>query len=861
MPRAVDPSLHGGGLPITHSPLNRMPTSIDPKFDLLELLEKILGDLANSIPQLIEDVLFPAIKNLTGIDLSALLPLLHILQFDFSSPQAFLMSLWNAVLALPGALIQVFLGLGSSTGIDFTSVSGFFNSILGILQGVFASLFNPLAGFGQIGQVLLNLLPNPTFDTANSIQGFNVFNWVGSIFHDTGGSATVLANGSLREMISDPATPVAPGQVLNISQWVKWTGVNATGAAFKVAINTFSDLKGQVEVAQTTIATISNPAPASSNPSEANFIEMTGTYTVPASGVKAVRMHLIVTENVISGQSWWSDAGLLATQKMQPNFIEDLVEKLFHIDLNGFFDAVGLKNLENIGMIAQTKITGLVDDFKGLIGAVAGIFDGSATLQDIIDRLVNLVGGFFDASWLFNILGIPTIPSTNVAGIGGAFDIGQTIQDTWDFLWSGFNQLFGIGKSPAQLANSAQNVSAAALLAISQAEENSTILAIRNNTPLYVGVDEATESTFLMTDLIGSTDPPNFAVTQSTATMGYIRISQAALKGFVSWFGKGFTSITAAYVDIYKVDTVTGVHTLVHSSNDQSGMIGGSWGYLQYFLPEANRITAIPGDVFGIELRVVGAGTHTIAGKNITWLPTNSLVRPKSLASARNAGTGVAPSTIADGTITYSGNQPWFGFGIVTGDIPPAVYLPREKSFIAAGPYAYDIPSWANVIDVVAVGGGGGGQAGTGALISGDGGSPGTWTSKSLRRGTDFPTAATVLSGVVGNGGHGGSVSVLGENGDPGVATTCNYSSTNLVTAAGGGGGTGFVNPDGAGPGNFSYKGKTYFGGQTTDGPVIDAKSGSAPGGAGPGGQGVFIVGSAGGNGASGSIWFVANQN
>jgi hypothetical protein len=100
MPRAVDPALNGGGLPISHSPLNRMPTSVATDFDLLKFLEEVI----TALPHAIETLLFPAIEDMTGIDLSMLLPLLQLLELDFSSPTAFLISLVEAILAIPAAV-------------------------------------------------------------------------------------------------------------------------------------------------------------------------------------------------------------------------------------------------------------------------------------------------------------------------------------------------------------------------------------------------------------------------------------------------------------------------------------------------------------------------------------------------------------------------------------------------------------------------------------------------------------------------------------------------------------------------------------------------------------------------------------
>lgn len=873
MPRAYDPSLNGGGLPIDHNPLSRIDyQNASSEFNLDAILQEVVT--------FVEQYLFPAIKQITGVDLSVFLPVFTDL--DFSSPEAFLTSFVQAVALVLSNILSVdftdptgFLNsltslFGGQLNLDFSSPEGFISSLVpalwGLLQTFISSLWSPLTGFGQIGTVIQNLLANGGFESSDSVQGFDVWNWISGIFHTptdgsqtAGGSAMVLGNGKLQEMVSDPATPVSPGQELDLSQWVKWTGVNASGNAFQLLLDTFSDVKGTVPVTSTTVDTIANVGMASSNPSEGDFEQLAGSFTVPPTGVSSVRTHLVQTANVLSGQSYWSDASLGATQKMAPDFVDGLVEKLLHLDLFGLFDASGLKNLENIPEIAQEKITGLITTFTGLLNAVSGVSGGG--LSDIITRLENLAtGGLFDASGLGNILNIPQISNTSVSGVGTGTNIGDTMQSTWDFLWSGFSLLTGNNKTVADMANAASVTTISAQAAVDLGQENSAILAVRKNAPLYVGVDEATESTFLLSNLGGATDPLNFAVTQSTAPMGYIRISQSALKGFVSWFGKGFASISALYIDIYHVDTTTGDHTLLHNSADQSGMVGSSWAYLQYFLPSLNRIGVMPGDVLGIELRVVGAGTHTIAGLQNLWMPDNTLVRPKRLASARNAGTGAAPSTIIDASVTYSGNQPWFGFGIASGDTPAPVFLPRSAQFTTPGAYIYPLQPWMNTIDVAAVGAGGGGQGGSGAVISGDGGTPGAWTTKTLVRGVDFPSGATSLTGVVGDGGAGGVGIVLGGVGTAGAASTVVTGSTTLVTAAGGAGGSGYVNPDGAGPGNMSYKTNTYFGGPKKAGPVLDSSPGNAPGGAGPGGQGVFILGTTGGKGAPGAVYFVGNQ-
>ena len=108
MPRAIDPSLPAGGLPLDHNPLNTINFNTTPNpTDIAKLLQQIIDGFADSL----RNYIFPAIQQLTGIDLSVFLPLLDVLSLDFSSPTAFLESLVDAVVALPARLNQVVIGV------------------------------------------------------------------------------------------------------------------------------------------------------------------------------------------------------------------------------------------------------------------------------------------------------------------------------------------------------------------------------------------------------------------------------------------------------------------------------------------------------------------------------------------------------------------------------------------------------------------------------------------------------------------------------------------------------------------------------------------------------------------------------
>jgi hypothetical protein len=504
--------------------------------------------------------------------------------------------------------------------------------------------------------------------------------------------------------------------------------------------------------------------------------------------------------------------------------------------------------LTNPGAVLGTIGQDLVD---GLEGALSWL--NSATNQ-IID--------------IFNGLVVTPI-STGIANVKDWFDsIGEqftaVVDDAQDFvdkLFGGFSGIFGIGKSKGDVANAATGVAGTAADARSLGEWNNALLGIRNNKSIMTGIDETEESTFLLSDLLtGAADPPSINATSSSYPLAFWRATENAKKGFVSWLGKGITSVTAIHVDIYKLNFDTSQMVLIHSSANLVGSASGSWSYIVYNLPVVNRFDVAPGEVFGFALRVVGAGTHQIAGKSASWFPAHPSVVPAKPA-ATTSGT---PGNVAFGSIVYSGNTPWYGIGIVEGDTPPPFNAPRTFQFTTAGANTFNIPAWANFIDVISLGGGGGGGS-SNAAATGQGGAGGAWNTTTLTRGVQFKSDLTTMTATVGAGGNGGGAVVFsGNNGTSGAASTLAYlnpsSSTVTFTAAGGGWGGQAVDNNGAipggisgkSPGNTTYLGTEYYGGASASA----GNSANGPGGGGPGGQAF----KGGRDGAKGTIILVARQ-
>ena len=563
----------------------------------------------------------------------------------------------------------------------------------------------------------------------------------------------------------------------------------------------------------------------------------------------------------------WADPGAVISQIGQ-----DMVDGL---------DGIILGINTAVGAVASDLSTLLGDLWSNAGAVIGGITKGMvAGLEDSLD--------FLNAAWnqLGDIVqGIIVTPITE--GVARFQDwwasitqgVQQTVDDAADFandLWSGLMRALGVDKSSADVSNAANELSKKAKDSIDLGEWNNAILGVRNNKSIMQGVDETEESTFLMSDLFtGASAPPSMDVTSAAVPVAFWRATEWATKGFISWFGEGYTNVTGIYIDLYKLNYDTSVMELFHSSGNLDGLADATWKYAVYYMDEADRFEVFPGDVIGVGLRVTGSGTHKVAAKSAPWLPGHPTVVPAK-PSATRTGSG----NLAFGSITYSTDLPWFGIGIVAGDTPPLFFTPRTEAFDTAGANTYTIPEWAQELDVVLVGAGGGGHGGhffgTGGGTKGEGGDAGVWAAETLVRGVDFPVDATTLTINVGAGGvGGGGFAVPGTPGPQTAAAMKGQDGTSssrsaiasgkaVFSAAGGLGATVLttVLSSGESPGNFTYGGTNYIGGGTAPAVKGNPTNGKPPGGGGAGGaHDAAAEAGWGGSGGRGGAWVTARQS
>ena len=194
-----------------------------------------------------------------------------------------------------------------------------------------------------------------------------------------------------------------------------------------------------------------------------------------------------------------------------------------------------------------------------------------------------------------------------------------------------------------------------------------------------------------------------------------------------------------------------------------------------------------------------------------------------------------------------------------TADFP--VVAETTTQYTTVGAYTYTIPWWANYVDEIFLGAGGGGAGGSGATsATGNGALAGTYSNRILERGSNLPWATTQLTGNVGDGGNPGSQNNAGVGGNP---VTRNAISGGDIARQGngGGGGAGTGGDPGRGAGNLAFNGKTYVGGAQVSSGGNPGAAGLPPGGGGGGGAGgIFNTGKAGGKGGRGQAWFRAYQ-
>ncbi|WP_104151093.1 hypothetical protein [Mycobacterium intracellulare] len=359
MPRAGDPSLTGGlQLPLSHNPLQRINYS-PPKLDVS------IEDFIDAAVGWLEDILFPAIKEKTGIDLGPFLTELR---------------------ALTGGI--------NGTSADVK------NWLLGLLTNT--SALNP-------AQLAQNLWPLGIFPDADAISGSGIWTFDPDVTRtaDSSGSLRVVADGTMKAIHGVP-TAVVPGQQVTPSVFVQWDGYVGTTAPIQLQIKQYNRVGDTLTFVGTVTVTTLGPTTASGG-----WAELTGTYTAPTDGsVTEIRGRLVVTEAAADGTFHFDDAA--AKNKLLTDWVSGLPEALQ--DQLARLQAL-INTITNV-LTKGSSLTNTLEDLAEALGLIppdnvqgAG---GPATIFDSIFGIID--------AWLSGSVGQPGSTGgsladvTNVAG-------------------------------------------------------------------------------------------------------------------------------------------------------------------------------------------------------------------------------------------------------------------------------------------------------------------------------------------------------------------------------------------------------------------------------------------------------------
>ncbi|AVO21624.1 minor tail protein [Mycobacterium phage MooMoo] len=675
-----------------------------------------------------------------------------------------------------------------------------------IIQLIWNSPINPVNIVGSIAHLLTqlnpgafstdrpNLLPSPNFEDGsipmNSVWSVDLSK---SRAADGTGAAKIILDGTPKPPLWSGRTPedqvlVAEGQTITASVFVSHEGYVGSGAAVLLQVRPYVGGVAQPPV------TVAEYIPASGDAPWPG-VELTGTYVVP-EGVTGLQHGIAPTVGAAAGTFWFDAAKLVQSGKIQQSWVDQLPETLQ--------DLLGRWQL-------------LVDT---IIGAVTGVASGiSHTLEDLAQALTS-------------------INPANILGVLGLGNIAEAIQEFLDALVGGLVGQPGSGATLPDLFNTILKIASQS----ARGDFAWIIHGVSTNKPVDKGKLPSGDANYPYSN--ANTWIP---VTQTATLAITYRAGKSEPLGVIGYLGKGSTGLSGLYINVRKIDPVTGARVLVHHSPNLASLLpvgdAVDWVYYELDNPLPREIS----DEYEIQIVPVGSGTHYVRGyDDDDDIPDHPYANVKSDAAVRDesANPDNPPLSIAKSAVVRSSRVMWIETAVDTGTgsdhhDPAIVYLGSVETSIPK-------PKWANAFDLIGVGGSGAGRQASLAQF-GEGGSPGKFNAATYVSGEHFDADDDIViaftPGAAGKGGTG----VGGKGGD----TVFTFPGYELVCDGGAGGDSlGLIGkPVGIGAKSLEYNGELYVAGGDQK---VPSGNGVAPGGGGNGGDRFF---NNGGHGALGGGW------
>lgn len=236
---------------------------------------------------------------------------------------------------------------------QYSSAQWVWNNITALDSG-------PITTAGSLYQII-----NPNFDTDinNWEQTEGDWTWDGSLGYWYLGTATVIADGTEKQLVSTPMD-VTEGVHLDASVWVTWAGLSATSGSQALTLTALY-YNDDTFVSSQTVGLTYSPWPADTPETSGNTwaqivaqLALDSNFLVPP-GVTQMRLALMVTADATAGQVWFDTVVIGTTDLVEGTIFKDFSTQSTFVKLTCSFTDTGLVRSDDMWAQADPNDTNI----------------------------------------------------------------------------------------------------------------------------------------------------------------------------------------------------------------------------------------------------------------------------------------------------------------------------------------------------------------------------------------------------------------------------------------------------------------------------------------------------------------------
>ncbi|MEU9805018.1 hypothetical protein [Mycobacterium sp. NPDC050853] len=301
------------------------------------------------------------------------------------------------------------------TGLGGTAIG----DVVSAIENAAQNAFKGITSISMIGNVAQELVPAGNFPNAASVSG-GPFTWDGTQAGAVSGfSVKTTANGTLQVELSD-LFQVAPNQVITMSMFPAWSGLTfgAGTTPIRLAVTPYAD-----KTTPLTRVDIASLTPAGANQSPWPGTSLSGSWTVPSTGVTWAAVTMVLTQDATAGIVRCSNVSAHATNLLPLSLAQGLT--LGNTLAQDFQSAVDqIINGFTSGSTSGNPVTAIASGF-------ANFFGNAGKWGSLLTNLFgsSAIGSKVQAAAIPNITtGMSTDLTAAVNNLTAGF---QNIYNTW----------------------------------------------------------------------------------------------------------------------------------------------------------------------------------------------------------------------------------------------------------------------------------------------------------------------------------------------------------------------------------------------------------------------------------------------